>query len=278
MSGELAHWPGIARSWHLVGPPLRPSPEEIELFERSIMRWAQGAQQTKEIQALILGVTPELFLLRWPEAMVVRALDASSEMINAVWQGPKGSAVSGSWTAAPIADASQHVIVCDGGFGVLSYPHGQRALLAEASRMLAPGGIFIVRLFAPGGLTGSVSEIAADLNAGSIASLDSLKLRLWGALQTDLSIGVRPRDVVARIEDMAEETAGGLDYLVSGLGWSSDHVATLALHRRSDAVYHLTDADGLIAMAELSGFEPLAVESANSPFGNCCPVVSLRRR
>jgi hypothetical protein len=63
MSRELAHWPGIARSWHLVGPPLRPSPEEIELFERSIMRWAQGAQ---EIQALILGVTPELFLLRWP--------------------------------------------------------------------------------------------------------------------------------------------------------------------------------------------------------------------
>jgi hypothetical protein len=50
------------------------------------------------------------------------------------------------------------------------------------------------------------------------------------------------------------------------------------LHRRSDAVYHLTDADGLIAMAELSGFESLAVESADSPFGSCCPIVSLRRR
>ena len=120
MSGELAHWPGIARSWHLVGPPLRPSPEEIELFERSIMHWAQGvpgaqrSQEAQEIQALVLGVTPELFLLRWPEATVVRALDASSEMINVVWQGPEGSAVSGSWTAAPIAQASQHVIVCDG--------------------------------------------------------------------------------------------------------------------------------------------------------------------
>jgi hypothetical protein len=275
MSGELAHWPGIARSWHLVGPPLRPSPEEIELFERSIMRCARGVQY---VQALILGVTPELFLLRWPKAAVVRALDASSEMINAVWQGPKGSAVSGSWTAAPIAEASQHVIACDGGFGVLGHPDGQRALLAEASRMLVPGGTFIVRLFAPMGLTGSLSDIATDLNTGLIVSLDALKLRLWGALQTDLSTGVRPRDVVARIEEMTEGMAGGLDHLVSGLGWSSDHVATLALHRRSDAVYHLTDADGLIAMAKLSGFESLAVESADSPFGNCCPIVSLRRR
>ena len=271
MSGERAHWPGIAQSWHLVGPPLRPSPEEIALFGRSVMRCAQGEQN---VQALILGVTPELFLLRWPDATVIRALDTSAEMISTVWQGPKGSAVLGSWTAAPIADASQHVIVCDGGFGMLSYAHGQRALLDEVRRMLTPGGVFIVRLFAPAGLTGSLADISADLDAGSIASLDALKLRLWGALQSNPSTGVRPREVVARIEEMA----GGLDHLVSDLGWSSDHVATLQLHRRSNAVYHLTDADGVNAMAESSGLEPLTVESAGSAFGNCCPVVSLRRR
>ncbi len=141
--------------------------------------------------------------------------------------------------------------------------------------MLAPGGIFAVRLFAPAGLTGSLVDIAADLNSGLIASLDALKLRLWGALQQDIATGVRPRDVVARIEDMASD----LTHLVSAQGWSAEHVATLQLHRHSDAIYHLTDANGLIEMAEeLSGFEVVAVESPNHPFGNCCPVVSLRRR
>jgi SAM-dependent methyltransferase len=271
MTEKLSHWPRIARSWHLVGPPLRPAPEEIELFERGVLRRAADVQN---IQALILGVTPELFLLRWPEGAVVRALDASNEMIEALWPGPEGSAVLGSWTAAPIADGSQDVIVCDGGFGMLSYPEGQHALLSEVRRMLAPGGIFIVRLFAPAGLTGSLADIAADLSAGSIASLDALKLRLWGALQKDQATGVRPRDVVATIEDMA----GGLDRLVSSQGWSADHVATLQVHRSSNAVYHLIDANGLIRMAhELTGFELLGVESPDTSFGDCCPVVSLGR-
>jgi len=271
MTKQLTHWPHIARSWHLVGPPLRPSPEDIDLFERSVSRCAPDARNA---QALILGVTPELFLLGWPEGAAVRALDSSREMVEAVWPGPKGSAVLGSWTSAPIADVSQDVIVCDGGFGTLSYPQGQRTLLCEIRRMLAPGGIFVVRLFAPPGLTGSLTDIAADLDAGLIASLDALKFRLWGALHKDQATGVRPRDVVAAIEDMA----GGLDRLVSRQGWSADHVATLQLHRNSNAVYHLTDANGLIRMAEEFGFEPLSVASPDSSFGDCCPVVSLRRR
>ncbi len=272
MTDNFAHWPRIATSWSLVGPPLRPSPEDIELFERSVVRLTE--EPVQRVRALVLGVTPELFLMRWPEGAVVRALDDSREMIEAVWPGPPGSAVLGSWVSAPIEDASQDIIVCDGGFGMLSYPQGQRKLLSEVRRMLAPGGIFSVRLFAPGGLTGSLTDIETDLGAGLIESLDALKLRLWGALQRDPVTGVRPRDVVARIEAMA----GGLDRLISGQGWSTEHVATLELHRSSDAVYHLTDAQGLIRMAEeLSGFELRSVESPDNAFGDCCPVVSFRR-
>ncbi|MCZ6712041.1 MAG: hypothetical protein O7B25_16880, partial [Gammaproteobacteria bacterium] len=151
---------------------------------------------------------------------------------------------------------------------------GQHSLLLEIARMLVPGGIFIVRLFAPAGLTGSISDIAADLDGGLIPSLDALKLRLWGALHRDRVTGVRPRDVVAKIDEMA----GGLDQLVSRHGWSAEHVASLELHRNSDAVYHLTDASEIIDMAEvLPGFERQSVESADDSIGVCCPVVSLRR-
>ncbi len=272
MTDNLAHWPRMATTWRLVGPPLRPSPEDIELFERGVARCTHDPVQG--VRALILGVTPELFLLRWPAGAIVCALDGSREMIKAVWPGPASSAILGSWTCAPIADASQDVIVCDGGFGMLSYPEGQRTLLSEVRRMLAPGGIFIVRLFAPAGLTGSLADIAAGLNAGMIESLDALKLRLWGALQSDHATGVRPRDVVAKIEEMA----GGLDRLVRGQSWSAEHVATLELHRSSNAVYHLTDANELIRMAESCGFERQSVESPDHSFGDCCPVVSVRRR
>ena len=280
MSEQNAHWPRIATSWHLVGPPLRPSPRDIELFEHNIARCATssrhpGRDDQGGVQALILGVTPELYQLPWPRGTSVRALDSSIEMISTIWPGPTGSAVLGSWTAAPFAEASQDVIVCDGGFGMLSFPQGQHTLLSEVHRMLAAGGIFSVRLFAPTGLTGSLTDIAADLNAGLIESLDVLKLRLWGAMQQDHVTGVRPRDVVAKIEEMA----GGLEHLASNQGWSAKHVGTLRLHRNSNAIYHLIDANEFIRMVEeVSGFECVSVESPDYAFGDCCPVVSLRRR
>ncbi|MFP6835705.1 MAG: class I SAM-dependent methyltransferase [Pseudomonadales bacterium] len=273
MSENLAHWPRIAKTWRLVGPPLRPSQHDLEFFNRAVER--RNPQRVVEpVRALILGVTPELFGLRWPQGTKVCALDGSAQMIAAVWPGPAGSAVVGSWTAAPIADASQDVIVCDGGFGLLSYPQGQHSLLSEIRRLLVPGGVFIVRLFAPAGLTGSVSDIAHDLEGGLIRTLDVLKLRLWGALHRDRASGVRPRDVVAKID----EISGGVEQLVSSHGWPAEHVASLELHRNSDAVYHLTDAAELIAMAEaLPGFERQSVDSADDSMGVCCPVVSLRR-
>ncbi len=271
MNDEQAHWPKIATRWHLVGPPLRPSKEDIALFERSI---GNLENPTEGIRGLILGVTPELYQLRWPRGSTVRALDGSLEMIKAIWPGPADSALLGSWTAAPVAGSSQNVILCDGGFGVLSFPHEQRQLLTEVRRMLAPGGIFVVRLFAPAGRTGSIADISADLHAGLIESLDMLKLRLWGALQKTLVDGVKPREVVANIEEMS----GGLDRLVVDHGWSAEHVATLELHRDSNSVYHLANAEELVRMTEeVSGFEVVSIESADYSYSDCCPLVTLRR-
>ena len=65
MSENFAHWPRIAKTWRLVGPPLRPSQHDIEFFNRAVAR--RNPQRVVEpIQALILGATPELFALRWP--------------------------------------------------------------------------------------------------------------------------------------------------------------------------------------------------------------------
>ncbi len=267
------HWPHMARLWRLVGPPLRPSSEDLAIFQRAIDRWC--AEHRAPPHVLILGVTPELHALDWPAGTSMRALDGSPEMIEEVWPGPSGSALLGSWTAIPLADASCDIAVCDGGFGMLPYPHGQTALLTELRRILSPGGVFVVRLFAPKGRTGSVADIFGKLAAGLIPSLDSLKLRLWGALHGDAAQGVRPRDVVAQILG----AVGSFDRLAQDQGWSLDHVRSLELHRQSSAAYYLTDAAEVVRMAcgEPGGFETLAVVESASELGNCCPVLALKR-
>ncbi len=271
MSGN--HWSRMAQLWRLVGPPLRPAPEDLAAFEDAILGWLNA--HSRAPRALILGVTPELYSLRWPAGTTLRALDGSRQMIKAVWPGPPAAALLGSWTAMPLATGCRDIVVCDGGFGMLSYPQGQAELLRELHRVLAPGGIFAVRLFAPRGRTGSIEEVFADLGAGRVSSLDALKLRLWGALQGDAQQGVRPQQVVAHIL----AAVGNFDRLAEDHGWPLEHVRSLELHRESTASYHLTEAIEVVRMAcsDAGGFESVSVVEPGYALGACCPIVTLRR-
>jgi hypothetical protein len=202
------------------------------------------------------------------------ALDGSSDMIEAVWPGPRELASVGSWTNMPGASGSRDIILCDGGFGLLSVDD-QCRLLREISRVLASGGVFSVRLFAPMGRTGTVAQIVDDLRACRVASLDQLKLRLWGALQTSVATGVRPRDVVAQIHAMSDDG----QFLVGKLGWNPEHVERLGVHQGSMAVYHLANENDLADMLqELPGLELLSVARPVYAYGEACPIVTLRRR
>ena len=263
MSGE--HWSRMARLWQLVGPPLKPSAEDLAIFQDAIICW--HAAHARAPRALILGVTPGLCQLRWPADTSLHALDGSRQMIEAVWPGQPAAAIHGSWTAMPLATGSCDIVVCDGGFGLLPYPQGQKKLLRELHRVLTPGGIFVVRLFAPTGRTGTVEEVFANLHTGGIASLDALKLRLWGALHGDAYRGVRPQEVVAHIL----AAVGDFDRLADDFGWPLEHVRSLELHRQSTARYHLTEAAELVRMASCDpgGFESLGITEPDYVLGAC---------
>lgn len=267
------HWSRIARLWQLVGPPLRPAAQDLAAFRAALARWRGCAGQPP--RALVLGVTPELHALDWPTGTSLRALDGSRQMIDAVWPGPEGSAILGSWTAMPLASASCDIVLCDGGFGMLPYPEGQTALLRELHRVIAPGGLFAVRLFAPRGRTGTVDEILARLARGDIASLDALKLQLWGALHGSPEQGVQPRKVAAKIV----AAAGSLERLAAEHRWSAEHVLSLEIHRDNPASYFLTDAAELVRLATIDqgGFECLDIAEPGYEMGACCPLVTLRR-
>jgi SAM-dependent methyltransferase len=270
---KSGHWQDMAKLWNRVGPPLKPSSADIAVFKYQISQWVDRYGAAPRV--LILGVTPELYAMDWPAGTTLRALDNSRSMIEYVWPGSQEDALLGSWEDVPLEEASCDLVLCDGGFGLLPYPSGQQRLLREMRRVLAPNGVFVVRLFAPVGKTGNIDHVFAQLDGGKISSLDALKLHLWGALHGDRKEGVCPRDVAEQIFNHI----GDPDSLAQTQGWSVEHVHSLELHRDSTAVYCLTDADEVVRMAtnDVGGF---FLDSINLPaheFGNYCPIVALRR-
>jgi SAM-dependent methyltransferase len=272
MTNLQGHWSRVAQTWSLVGPPLRPVAADLSHFNRAVAHWHQQSAKTPD--ALILGVTPELWRdIHWPISSRIAALDGSEDMIRAVWPGPPELAHVGWWTQMPFTTSAQDIILCDGGFGLLT-PANQRLLLQEVARVLKPGGVFSVRLFAPMGRTGSLQEIADDLHQHRIASLDQLKLRLWGALQASIETGVRPCDVVAWIHKASDEGR----FLVEELGWNREHVERLRVHLGSTAVYHLADEDRLAELiANTPSLQLREVRRPDYAFGTSCPVVTAQR-
>src|ERR1017187_9474538 len=115
------HWRAMARRWSQVGPPLRPSPEDIAFYAGAINRWvlANGAPR-----ALILGVTPELYRLSWPSGTALQAVDRTRGMIESVWPGLRSAVLCADWTAIPLPARSQDLALCDAGLILVSFPHG----------------------------------------------------------------------------------------------------------------------------------------------------------
>src|SRR5882724_8200549 len=140
------HWHATAQRWNQIGPPLRPSPEDIAIYAAAINRWilANGAPR-----ALILGVTPELYRLSWPSGTALQAVDRTSGMIEAVWPGPRSVVLCADWTAMPLPARSQDVALCDAGLILVSFPHGLSKIVRVLQQVLTPGGLFVTRLFLP---------------------------------------------------------------------------------------------------------------------------------
>ncbi|MEA2734108.1 MAG: hypothetical protein QOE14_559 [Humisphaera sp.] len=261
MSG---HWSEIARRWEQVGPPLRPSEEDLAVY-------AAVVRELESPRALILGVTPELYRLPWPGAQMLAA-DRTRGMIEAVWPGPRNAVVCTDWTALPLECASRDIALCDGGVHLLSYPAGQQKLASELRRIITPGGLCILRLFVPPTTREAADDVIDELLAGRIANLNLLKLRLGMALQESAAQGVELRLIFNVLANLAPSLAD----LADRIGWAREHLLALESYRDSAARYHFVSTEAVISMFCLSpgGF---AVEKIHVPGYERCPLVVLRR-
>lgn len=261
----------IAASWRRLGPPLRPLDEDLRFVRAAALRWEERAARAPQV--LILGVTPELWKLTWPDGADVRAVDRAVEMIEHVWPGPASDAELGDWLDLPFPDGSVDIVVCDGGWHLLDRS-GQAQLATELARVVAPGGCFVARLFTPPAVAEEPEAVVTDLWRGAIPSLNHLKLRLGMAL-ADANRRTYLPDVWRFVHNLDPD----LSSLAERLGWEVDHLAAIDAYRDADASYEwatIEDVVGQLCNGD-TGFVPESVDSPAYLLGERCPTVVVRK-
>jgi SAM-dependent methyltransferase len=238
-------WQRHARQWALLGPPLRPSGDDLV--------WAQGAIDesarrcgTRPVNGLLLGVTPALAELSWPERSRLVAADFSLAMIRGVWPGPRAEgaarwAVCANWLQLPLAPCWCDLVLADGCFAIFD-PVAATRFARSIHEVLRPGGVLSTRVYLRPEKTESAEDVWHELLGGLIGNIHVFKFRLLAALHRgDGQVCVA--DAWDFISSHCRAN-GGLDGLARHLGWPPEEVHTLEAYRDQPTVYRFfTDAE-----------------------------------
>ena len=268
------HWQKHAAQWRHLGPPLRPCPQDVAIFE-TIGAQTVAANPPRP-QALLLGVTPELAMMRWPTGTRLLAIDRSAGMISLVWprhHQPDALAILGNWRSPPLAADSLDLIVGDGCFTILAYPGDYHEVAMALRHILADSGTLSLRFFVRPDQPEPLSQVLADLLAGRIGSLHACKWRLAMALHgQDGQVGVRLHEVWQAWQEAEFTPNPG-----SGAGWSPEAVATIDNYRAIDTRYSFPT---LAEIRQVFGeyFREEACHYGNYELAERCPIMVFRPR
>ena len=263
---QREYWNEIARRWSLLGPPLRPSAPDLAGYQRGIREFAVP-------RAAILGVTPELYGIAWPEGSSVVAIDHNRPMIEAVWPGPREVAICADWRSLPLKEGSRDLVLCDGGFSMLPYPDAARAAIGCVRRVLGSRGLALFRLYVPAGSRETADDVLDELMNGAIPSLNHLKLKLGMALQRSPSEGVE----LDKIWQTLSRAAPDFEELAAGIGWDLDHLLAINAYRDSRNRYYFPARDEVEHLFAESGFSLEWVSLPEYKLGERCPLACFRR-
>lgn len=266
-------WPAVARDWRHIGSPLRPCPADGAAFGKVLSRWT-GMHAGTAPRGLILGVTPELFALDWPERGLLCAADRTQAMIDHIWPGPRAAAMRTDWREIDLPDGAVDIVMCDGGLHLLDYPLGQAALASRLARIVAHDGLVAFRLFVPPPRRETAEAVISALNAGEIRDLNCLKLRLGMALQEGPEQGVALADVWRLLRSQVRNE---WSELADRLGWPLEQLRIIDAYRDSGASYHFVTPDQAVAMFREAGFECVDTSTQAYEMGDQCPIVVFRK-
>lgn len=265
-----SYWENISKCWDMLGSPSRPSSEDLDFIKRRAFPHLQSLSPNPA-QVTLLGVTPEIGLLPWPDNVKVLAVDRSPEMIGLVWPKDKvtnGEAISGDWHTLPLADSSCDMVVGDCCFTLLDYSNGYQTVLKEIFRVLKPQGLFSMRFFLRPDLREKVETIFEQLKAGSIGNLVVFRWRLAMALQKNTEEGVLVHDIWR----MWQQNIPAPDELMQYLGWSLELLALMACYENSPNVFRFPTLSE-VRQVFSSHFDEISCDFPNYELGERCPTM-----
>jgi SAM-dependent methyltransferase len=268
-------WARQARQWSLVGSPLRPNAEDLELCQAAIDGWRQTHEATP--RALILGVTPELATLRWPPGTTVVGTDLSFPMIRVVWPGSAAGdsvhrvAAQTNWGSLPLADGACDLGLCDGSFSAVDRA-AQTSVRRSVWRVLKPRATVLLRAYIRPDERETPDDVWEDLVAGRIGNFHAFKLRLLMAV-------CQPNGD-ARVADawrFFDARCSSFDELARCVGWPVEVIRTIeAYNGQATAYWFPSLAEFRAEMAD--AFEEVACSWPSYELGERCPAFTLLRR
>jgi hypothetical protein len=272
---KKSYWDDIATSFSVLGPPLKPSSEDIHFVEMVVRNWSPSYPR-EALCALLLGVTPEIANMRWPDAATLLAVDNSLGMAQAVWPGNipgKRWVACGDWLALPRPNSSCDVVIGDGSLNCLRYPDGFRAVAKNIRDLLHEDGVLLFRCFVQPVTKELPEEIFSDLVQARIPSINHFKFRLLMAMQPSIDQGISVRDVYKKWMDSAIDK----EQLMARTGWEKGAFRSIELYRDQDAVHTFPTVTELRAVL-LEFFDETSVSIPAYPLGERCPRFVLRKR
>jgi hypothetical protein len=237
---------------------------------------SSAALRGEPFHALLLGVTPDLARMEWPQGARLMAVDYSFPMTRSVWPGDlpgKRAVVCANWLSMPRAASSCDVVLGDGSMNCLRYPSEFQRAAEIVSGMLRDDGVFALRCYLRGEPAESTDDVYEDLLRGNIGGFHAFKLRLFMALQVAPECGVRVHDAY---QSWAERN---LDkrLLPQGEGWEEDVVDTIQFYRGRDTVYSFPTLAELRS-AMLPWLEETSLSTGGYELGERCPTLVYRPR
>jgi hypothetical protein len=266
-------WTAHAKQWRLIDVPLRPSPEDLLVYEERVAGW-QRTHPSHRVHGLLLGVTAELATMSWPAGTSLLAVDRSHPMVSNVWPRPAhGAAICADWRALPLGAASRDVALGDGAFSMLPSPQGYEAFVRNLRRVLTDDGLLVLRCYCSPEKREPVAQVFADLHARRIASFHAFKWRLAMALQQSTGEGIR----LADIWDCWSAEVPDPDALAARCGWPAEVVRGIQIYRGVDTRYTFpTLAETRRAFSP--AFSPESLHVGTYELAERCPILAFRPR
>ena len=271
-SFDKGQWTQVSTYWDLLGPPLRPTDEDIMIITDGIQTWYRSHE--KSIRALILGVTPEYCNLNWPEGSDIRATDNNTGMIEHVWPGKKSQVKKASWTEMDWPKDYFNIAMCDGGLQLLDYPSSQEQLVNKLASIVKKEGIIVLRLFSLPRKQEKPAKVIQDLLSGRITSMNCLKIKLGTAMQDNSEEGVS----LDAIWHYLHEQTGDWATLSKMLNWPLDHITAIDAYKGKSTRYHfmsLPDVTTLFCSTKKFSLEKIVHPTYN--MGEQCPILFFKK-